>query len=92
MMRYAVEVDGVRIRLGLLDRFKQREMSTVVRRVLRERPDATIVIRPVLLVEPKDQPTLRERAWGDAYKEFERTGSMAALNRMGDARNRQEDR
>lgn len=30
----------------------------------------------------------RERAWWDAYEDFERTGSMAALNRMGEAARR----
>lgn len=45
--KYTVEVDGTRIRLGALDVFQGREMPTVVRRILRDRPAGIVVIRPV---------------------------------------------
>lgn len=46
-VRYSVEVDGVRTRLGALDLFGRREMPTVVRRILRDRPRSVVVIVPV---------------------------------------------
>jgi hypothetical protein len=54
-VQYAVEVDGVRTRLGALDLFGRREMPTVVRRILRDRPRSVVVIVPVAPSEEKSE-------------------------------------